>query len=697
MLQRLLLASLAAALLAPLAAGQNIASNTDTFEDDVTGSTPVGNFYTTSSQMATVSNSIPAASGAKTARVTPGLIAGNSPTASAVIFTASPCVYGGSFGFKVRFVTDLGTNTNYITFDANGGIYTANALGTISITSGGVVTLPGGATTTAAADTWYSVVYSAIRCRSTTEEPSSNVNVCWDTTCSTLNTPSQSVTPNAIKFAYNAAPPSGGTYIDDLFQNNYYVEHSSTAAQVTGLTNQAGFDVNPDGTYLISRTGSPAAVVTTYNAQTGAQLGTVATTCNRIESIFMMRDTAAYLTCDGAGTVTGITYKTPQLTDHPNLQADTIDLTGVANEDTYLFIEPCANTFAASSNSGPAQTTRDSCFFVGSNTGTLYGVGWSQQQTGGTATVVNENGVTYAASAPEATAACGPIGNPGDFFVADNANDPKGYHVGNLVTLPPTGTAPPSVTASISQNFVGPTAVTNSFDIDCGSDKIIVGKAGSVHVLNRTTSATIWNRGITGTLSAVAISGDSRWVAYIAVDGLDNLAHGFVRSATNGTLRGFFSVPAGTIKELDFSYSGQFVWTATTTSWHKAVVYEATTGVPVSDIPASSSSSSSTGPVVTPPALSTGNPIGNMMNFVNSAWGFDWGPIIGVIILILVVVPIAILTNGNPLAVGVAIFGVDYINIHIGFWPTWTLFVMVFLVIAVTVHSLTKSKETQAA
>lgn len=93
------------------------------------------------------------------------------------------------------------------------------------------------------------------------------------------------------------------------------------------------------------------------------------------------------------------------------------------------------------------------------------------------------------------------------------------------------------------------------------------------------------------------------------------------------------------------------------------------------------------------PAQTTGNPLGNMVAVLNDAWGFDWSWVIGAIIMLVVLVPIAIATNGQALVCGAVIVIMDIINVKLGLWAEWSILVMVFLIIAIAANGIFNKKE----
>jgi hypothetical protein len=102
---------------------------------------------------------------------------------------------------------------------------------------------------------------------------------------------------------------------------------------------------------------------------------------------------------------------------------------------------------------------------------------------------------------------------------------------------------------------------------------------------------------------------------------------------------------------------------------------------------------SSGGGDTTGPAQNTGNPLGDMVAVLNEAWGFDWSWIIGAIIFGVVVVPVAIATNGQALICGAIIVIMDIINVKLGLWAEWTILIMAFLIIALAANRVFNKKE----
>jgi len=92
------------------------------------------------------------------------------------------------------------------------------------------------------------------------------------------------------------------------------------------------------------------------------------------------------------------------------------------------------------------------------------------------------------------------------------------------------------------------------------------------------------------------------------------------------------------------------------------------------------------------PASSTGNPLGNMVSFLSTSWGFDWSWLIGMILFLVVIVPIAIATKGNPMICGAGILVMDVANIKLGLWEEWSLLAMVFVIIALAANRLFGNK-----
>lgn len=77
-----------------------------------------------------------------------------------------------------------------------------------------------------------------------------------------------------------------------------------------------------------------------------------------------------------------------------------------------------------------------------------------------------------------------------------------------------------------------------------------------------------------------------------------------------------------------------------------------------------------------------GNPLEQMVFFLEEQWGFPWGFIIGAIIMAVCVVLAMGATNGNLLAGGLVMVLVGAINVIVGLWAEWALILMVLLVIA---------------
>lgn len=78
----------------------------------------------------------------------------------------------------------------------------------------------------------------------------------------------------------------------------------------------------------------------------------------------------------------------------------------------------------------------------------------------------------------------------------------------------------------------------------------------------------------------------------------------------------------------------------------------------------------------------SGNPLEQMVFFLEAQWGFPWGFIIGAIIMVVCVILALAATNGNMLAGGLVMILVGAINVIIGLWAEWALILMVLLVIA---------------
>jgi hypothetical protein len=123
---------------------------------------------------------------------------------------------------------------------------------------------------------------------------------------------------------------------------------------------------------------------------------------------------------------------------------------------------------------------------------------------------------------------------------------------------------------------------------------------------------------------------------------------------------------------------GQSIWQQTTTSIHRNTVYEITTVDPVGGTPTGTDTGTTTS---TSPAQDTANPLGQAIDYASTAWGFDFAPLFGMILLLAIALGAAKASSGNTLIIGLVAF-VGFIGlVFMGLLPRWSLIVAVFIII----------------
>lgn len=81
------------------------------------------------------------------------------------------------------------------------------------------------------------------------------------------------------------------------------------------------------------------------------------------------------------------------------------------------------------------------------------------------------------------------------------------------------------------------------------------------------------------------------------------------------------------------------------------------------------------------PATNTGNPIGSLVNYFNTSWGFDGTWLFGIMTVIIVMAGF-VAFGRTPVMLGIGAFLGVGTSVTLGFFPVWVLFVLIFLLLA---------------